>query len=192
MDTTWIETDKSFLSEKNFQDNELVDKCVEVVKPLLLERPEIIVFGKVCHQNRNVGFFSNTSIGYKYSGKLMKSQELPEYLSCLLEEVNRIYGAEFNGILVNRYMNGNDYIGGHSDDESGLDRVGVVCLSVGEKRKFRIRDKRTGKIVKDIPTQSYHLLHMGGDFQSEFTHEIPVQKKIKGERISFTFRKHSI
>ena len=31
---------------------------------------------------------------------------------------------------------------------------------------------------------------MAGDFQKEFTHEIPAEKKIKEGRISFTFRKH--
>ena len=35
------------------------------------------------------------------------------------------------------------------------------------------------------------ILHMGGDFQKEFTHEIPVQKRITGSRISFTFRYHT-
>lgn len=29
--------------------------------------PEIIVYGKLCHQQRNVGFYSDTSIGYNYS-----------------------------------------------------------------------------------------------------------------------------
>ena len=31
---------------------------------------------------------------------------------------------------------------------------------------------------------------MVGDFQKEFTHEIPVEKKVTMERYSFTFRKH--
>jgi len=31
---------------------------------------------------------------------------------------------------------------------------------------------------------------MGGDFQNVYTHEIPVQKKVKDGRISFSFRKH--
>jgi len=31
---------------------------------------------------------------------------------------------------------------------------------------------------------------MGGNFQKEFTHEIPVEKKIKEVRYSLTFRKH--
>ena len=31
---------------------------------------------------------------------------------------------------------------------------------------------------------------MGGFFQTLYTHEIPIQKKVKGYRYSFTFRKH--
>ena len=33
---------------------------------------------------------------------------------------------------------------------------------------------------------------MKGEFQKEFTHEIPVQKKVKNCRYSLTFRKHLI
>jgi alkylated DNA repair dioxygenase AlkB len=43
----------------------------------------------------------------------------------------------------------------------------------------------------DVPTNSGEMLIMGGDFQKEFTHEIPIEKKIKHPRISFTFRKHT-
>jgi len=73
-----------------------------------------------------------------------------------------------------------------------LDKTGVVALSYGTSRKFRIRDKNTNKIVKDIDTGHMVLLNMGGEFQKEFTHEIPVEKKISGCRYSFTFRKHLI
>jgi len=31
---------------------------------------------------------------------------------------------------------------------------------------------------------------MVGNFQKEFTHEIPIEKKVKGTRFSFTFRRH--
>ena len=33
---------------------------------------------------------------------------------------------------------------------------------------------------------------MGGEFQKEFTHEIPIERKVKNVRWSFTFRKHLI
>ena len=91
----------AFLSRGNFVDNTLIDECVAYVMPLLEERPEIVVFGKKCRQNRNVGFFSDQSIGYKYSNNLMKSQPLQEKLGVLLTIVNNTLGTEFNGILVN-------------------------------------------------------------------------------------------
>jgi len=44
----------------------------------------------------------------------------------------------------------------------------------------------------DIPTTYDSIIHMGGDFQKEFTHGIPVEKKVKGVRYSLTFRSHTI
>jgi alkylated DNA repair dioxygenase AlkB len=110
----------------------------------------------------------------------------------LLNVINKTLDADFNGILVNKYMNGNDYIGAHSDDESGLDKVGVVSISYGAERIFRIRDKKTKKIICNEVTTHCSVLHMGGDFQKIYTHEIPIQKKVKNSRISFTFRKHIV
>ena len=31
---------------------------------------------------------------------------------------------------------------------------------------------------------------MGGNFQKEFTHEIPIEKKVLDTRYSLTFRRH--
>ena len=112
-------------------------------------------------------------------------------LLALLALVNSIYGTEYNGILVNKYFNGQDYISAHSDDEENLDDSGVVAISWGEKRRFRIR-KKGEKGYQDFPMVSGSMLQMGGDFQSEFTHEIPRETKVDGVRISFTFRKHTV
>jgi alkylated DNA repair dioxygenase AlkB len=181
----------AFLSRGNFVDRTLIDECIAYVIPLLEEKPEIVVFGKKCRQNRNVGFFSDQSIGYKYSNNLMKSKPLQEKLSLLLGIINNTLGTEFNGILVNEYKNGEDYISAHSDDELGLTDIGVVSISYGAERTFRIRDKKTKQIVHDEPTTQYSILQMGGNFQQLYTHEIPIQKKIKAGRVSFTFRKHN-
>ena len=113
-------------------------------------------------------------------------------MSNLLDIVNSIFSTQFNGILVNKYMDGNDYIGAHSDDETGLDTVGVISISYGAERIFRIRKKETKQHICDEPTTHCSIIHMGGNFQKLYTHEIPIQKKIKEPRISFTFRKHNI
>jgi alkylated DNA repair dioxygenase AlkB len=67
---------------------------------------------------------------------------------------------------------------------------GVMMMSYGVSRKFRIRDKISRKIVKDIYTKDQELIQMSGDFQKEFLHEIPIERKIKESRISLTFRNH--
>ena len=182
----------AFLDKGNFADTELLERCIIDIEPQLEERPEIVIFGKICKQQRNVGFFSNESIGYKYSKKMMVSKPLSEPMSELLRIINMAIGAEFNGILVNKYMDGNDYISAHSDDETGLDSVGVVSISYGSERIFRIRNKVTKEIMCDELTTHCSILHMGGNFQKLYTHEIPIQKKIKESRISFTFRKHNM
>jgi alkylated DNA repair dioxygenase AlkB len=167
-----------------------IHQSVDYVEPLLEERPEIVVYGKVCRQRRNVGFFSDTSRGYAYSNRTMVAQPLGYELTLIMGIVNRLLSAEFNGILVNQYMDGNDYIGAHSDDEAGLDPVGVASISYGAERLLRIRDKKTKQIVFETRMENGRLYLMGGDFQKQYTHEIPVEAKIKEPRISFTFRKH--
>ena len=45
-------------------------------------------------------------------------------------------------------IDGNDYIGAHRDAEENLSAHGVVALSLGAGRKFRIRDYRTKRNLK--------------------------------------------
>ena len=176
----------SFLFSYKYNNKELIDLCVIEVDKYLQENPKVLMG----QQHRNIGFFSDKSIGYYYSGQLSKSIPITENLKILLNEINNIYKTKYNGVLVNKYKDGNDFIGAHSDDEKYLDDNGVMILSYGAIRNFRIRNKFTKDIIKEIPTIPYNILHMGGDFQKIFTHEIPSEKKIKESRVSFTFRHH--
>jgi len=181
----------AFLNYGIYENTELLEKCINDIDCQLEERPELIIFGKKCKQQRFVGFFSNDSIGYKYSNKLMESKSIPESLLKIMDDVNEIIGSEYNGVLINKYMNGNDYIGAHSDNETGLDpRCGVICISFGAERNFRIRNKNDKKICFEVTTQNNSIIQMSGNFQKIYTHEIPIQKKIKEPRFSLTFRKH--
>lgn len=115
---------------------------------------------------------------------------MTDSLEKLLSYVNSICGTHYNGILINKYNSGEDYISSLCADEINLDDAGVVSISWDATRKFRIRNKINKKIVGDFPLISGTMLQMKGEFQKEFTHEIPVEKKVKTQRISFTFRKH--
>lgn len=166
--------------------------CVREIDSALDYHPPITMYGKVCHQQRSVGFFSDISKGYHYSTQLSKSKPMTHSLEELMHFVNGAFGCEFNGILINKYESGEEYIGRHSDDKTGLaPEVGVVLISVGTVRKFRIRNKN-GQIIADVPTDPAKIIQMWGDFQKEFTHEIPVEKRVQGVRYSLTFRQHTV
>ena len=173
--------------------SDLIEKSVKHACPLLIIRPPIVFYGKTIGQPRDVAFFSDESEGYYYSRKMMHSIPLSEDMKQLISIVNQLFGGEYNGILINRYNDGNDYISAHSDDEKDIkNNCGVVSLSYGATRKFRIRSKNDKKIVADYDVKSGDIVEMqGADFQGKITHEIPVQKKIKNVRYSLTFRKHS-
>jgi alkylated DNA repair dioxygenase AlkB len=184
-----LQTDKSALWIVN---NFTEDYYEELKNVFVYEEPPV----KMGKQRRNIAFYSDESEGYRYSGQIMKSLPLSnvELFEFLLPNINNALNTNFNGILVNRYINGEKYIGAHSDDEGGLDKnnkmVAGLCYGNGI-RKFRIRDKITKEIVLDFDHEPCTLLVMQGEFQQEFTHEIPIQKRVKDERISITFRHHT-
>ena len=173
------------------------DKLAEYTGPCLqlplIERPIIKIYGKICHQQRNVGFFAKSGVdGYKYSGQqtdVINIEDFP-FLQTIMDEVNTKLNSHFNGILVNLYENGERYISAHSDDENGISPVGVASVAFGAVRTFRIRYKESKQILIDVPHNPGDLLVMAGDFQKEFTHEIPIQKKVTQPRVSLTFRLH--
>lgn len=175
-------------------------------------KPSIVIFGKECHQPRDIVFLSNESKGYQYSGQFMAADKFDDETKIifdLMNSINKHFNSAFNGILINRYVNGNDHLGSHSDEESGLDpNAGVVSISFGATRTFRIRPKSLTKtIVKnqkkvcvrdyrgkfasyDVPLIDQQVVVMGGNFQSKYEHEIPAEKKVKETRFNLTFRRH--
>jgi alkylated DNA repair dioxygenase AlkB len=64
----------------------------------------------------------------------------------------------------------------------------IASISFGATRTFRIRDYKTKKIIKDQTLNHGSLFIMGGDFQKEYTHEVPKTKKQITKRINITCR----
>lgn len=191
--TTLLSTERSQLNVYPLEEVwlDLMEQCVQAVEPDLVEKPEIVVYGKVCKQNRSVCFYSDESGDFNYSTSNTPSKALPPCLRELMAYVNNTLHKDFNGVLVNKYVNGLDYIGKHSDDERKMDvSSGVAMLSYGAPRIFRIRDKSTKKILLNVKTDNCQMIHMDGQFQREFTHEIPIEKRVQEARVSFTFRRH--
>jgi alkylated DNA repair dioxygenase AlkB len=156
----------------------------------------VTMFGKNVKVPRHQ---SSYGYDYEFSGQILKMEESIEnsiysdYLK-LVNSIDPYYG--FNQLVTNCYADGSKYIGAHSDDETQMEEYIVSTLTLCEPsgvRKFRIRDKRTKKIVQDFETKHGFYYVMGGNMQKEFTHEIVKIGGKKGtdtgRRISLTFRK---
>jgi alkylated DNA repair dioxygenase AlkB len=195
-----LSSDESLKVTSMKSHSDLVSQCYEAVKSKLLIKPPIMIFGKICNQQRDVGFFSDVSKGYNYSNQTMKSQVLTPELENLIDFVNEEMGSDCNGILINRYNSGSDYIGAHSDDESGLsgnNEVFAITFYPDGKsqnpRIFRVREKSSKSILVDVKINHLEgVLMSGKNFQKKYTHEVPKMTRCKDVRVSFTFRKHSV
>ena len=176
-----IKTDKSYLNIYAFPDENLIKECVEGLNSKL-----------TTHRFRKVGFFSDECDGtlYKYGRlNIAKAQKLTPSLKNLLDMINLIFNSDYNGILINKYDNGDYYIERHSDSKNHPEN-GVLIISYGSTRNFRVFDKITGNKVKDILLKNNEVLHMYGDFQKEFEHDIEKDKSIKTSRYSLSFHKY--
>lgn len=182
----------------------ILERAVVEVRPLLVSRVPFLLYGS--HQNRAQGFFvppESKTLGYFFSNIVQASQVVAtdSAVNELLKRVNEAFGSNFNGVLVNEYEHGDDYISPHSDDDVDPSD-GVVGISWGSARSLNFfhRPEATGAIAfkgGKFALHSSHgtIYHMTGEkFQSSYKHGVPpVGKKLEplGPRVSFTFRVHA-
>lgn len=183
------------LCYNNFITPDLLEEYTKLALFLpLVHKPEIKVFGRICHQQRNVGFFGLPNVpGYKYSGQVTPVIPLLNhpFLLVILQKVNKALQSNYNGILVNLYEDGTNYISPHADNERDISHVGVASIAFGETRSFVIRYKHNKQIYKSVQHTPGSLFVMAGDFQKHFLHGIPKDKTVH-PRVSLTFRTKKI
>ena len=187
-ETSWID---SFYLPKILIPDEKIFKTIWDLHPI--EHAEVMILGNLIPIPR---WQCSYGKDYYFSGNVSKASEIPKEIKPYIDWVNSLGYGEFNGILMNFYQDGSHYIGCHSDDTRQLVKnspiVTITLALSGINRKFRIRNKLTKNIVKDITTPNGYVLVMGGKFQTEFKHEIVKitgnNAKQAGSRISITLR----
>jgi alkylated DNA repair dioxygenase AlkB len=108
----------------------------------------------------------------------------------LRERLSRELGVEFNSVLANRYRDGRDCMGWHSDAEPELGPAPVIAsVSLGAMRRFVLkhRGEPERKLALELPHGS--LLVMRGETQRHYRHALPRTAKPVGERVNLTFRR---
>lgn len=146
---------------------------------------------EVAHGNplpRLNAWFADDGLRYSYSGlSHVGSGWLPD-LASAKEKVEAASAATFNSLLLNRYRNGQDSIGFHTDAEPELGVNPVVAtVSFGSERDFLLRHRQTKELLT-CRVGHGSLLVMAGTSQHHWLHAVPKTDEPVGERISLTFR----
>lgn len=180
--TSWVDLEPTWLDATE------ADALLAI---LMAEQPwaarPIKVFGKEVMQPRLVAWCGD--LPYKYSGQVLEPVPFTPTLDALNRRVVEHVGVPFNHVLLNRYRDGRDNMGMHSDDERELGRDPIIAaLSLGVTRKFVLRHKHRRKWRKHIQLTHGSLMVMGGACQHEFHHGVPKQASVTTERINVTFR----
>lgn len=160
-------------------------------------RLDIVVAGRTCQQNRFSCFFAREpGLDYTYSG--VHSRNAPEFTDVIERICSQVelliwqrdqVRVRFNFCLLNKYENGTDTIGWHSDDERSMVRnAPIASVSLGAPRFFDIWETRNHKNKVRVPLESKDLVVMWPPMQQYYQHSVPQQKKITTTRVNLTFR----
>ncbi|HEX4341423.1 MAG TPA: alpha-ketoglutarate-dependent dioxygenase AlkB [Polyangiaceae bacterium] len=177
LEPEWLEPDVARRLEVRLRDE------------LAWEAREIVLFGKRILQPRLVAWAGD--VDYRYSGQTVEPRPFGPTLRGLVDRVVERVGVPYNHVLANRYRDGNDSMGMHSDDEPELGPDPVVCsVSFGVARRFVLAPRQSSnkgaRVALSLTAGS--LLVMGGTCQRHYRHGIPKEPDVHGERISLTLR----
>ena len=150
-------------------------------------RSEISLFGrKVAIPRLNTWYGDRP---YSYSGTHFEAKAWTPELSEIREKIEDYSGLQFNSVLINWYRDGQDCMGWHSDNEASLGKnPQIASVSLGECRKFVLREIKDKKNKRSIMLDNGSLLLMLGETQTLWQHSLPRTKAPLECRINLTFR----
>jgi alkylated DNA repair dioxygenase AlkB len=153
------------------------------------EQHHVRLFGRTLPAPRLSCWIGDPDAAYTYSAVRFEPRPWTPQLAALRDRLNAALGAGFNSVLANRYRNGADGMGWHSDDEPELGPQPLIAsLSLGAPRRFLLRE-RGGPWRGEILLEHGSLLRMAGASQARTQHSLPKTARPVAERLNLTFRR---
>ncbi|MBA2777345.1 alpha-ketoglutarate-dependent dioxygenase AlkB family protein [Billgrantia kenyensis] len=157
------------------------------------QRPRLKLYGREHPIPRRQVWMGDGDAHYRYSGRDFPPEPWHPAVVALRDGIIRLLSersvsARFNSVLLNRYADGGERMGWHSDDEPELGPEPIIAaVSLGAERPLRFRWKQAGHEPFNVWLPHDSLLLMGPGCQRELQHAL-LPRKTPGLRISLTFR----
>ena len=166
--------------------DDFCDRCSHRLKPAPVKEPRL------------TAWYGQPGLTYTYSGKAMSPLPWTATLLKIKTDIekeltNHSITTDFTSVLINKYRDGNDSLGWHSDNEKELGiEPTIASISLGEPRAIRFRLKDDHKKWVQIELNNGSLLVMRGKTQELWQHQIPKRISARAAalspRINLTFR----
>lgn len=194
---------KDFISEERAK--ELFNIFEKNIKYNSDEESKVYMFDKYIKIPRKQIAYSDGNLGYSFSGTKVNAidwntallatsyadNEICKVLKEIRDQVEKYLNKEFNFVLINRYNDGEDYIGPHHDSENDLKHSTIVGVSFGSSRNLILKSNKD--VCIDVPNRIKMELNNGSLYamcdktNKNWKHSIPKMKNMS-TRISLTFR----
>ncbi len=153
------------------------------------QRERFMLFGREVTAPRLTAWYGEQGASYRYSGVTRRAERWPAAIGAVAREIGERVAWSFDFALVNRFRDGRDMLGWHSDDEADLGPEPVIAsLTLGAERIFRIRPRNSGASIGWTLGHG-SLVLMWGASQRDYKHAVPRTRRAVGERINCTFRR---
>ncbi len=114
-----------------------------------------------------------------------------EQMSRLKKKVEFITSQKFEVCVCIFYPDGNSGVDFHSDYIAFGDTNFIPSISLGEERKFVLREK-SSREEYDINLANGSMIIMGDKCQELYEHSLPTNPQYKNGRVNLTFRKYGV
>lgn len=161
----------------------------QLLNSIAWKQDVIRMYGKEIPLPRLSAWYGDDDKPYTYSGITLTPKPWSTELRLIKERIETAAGVRFTSVLLNRYRNGKDHIGWHTDAEKELGQNPVIgSVNFGATRRFQLRRIDDHSVKHEVELGHGTLLVMGGATQHYWQHQVPKTSASIGERLNLTFR----
>ena len=182
--------DAELLYHPAFYDKTESDRIFKtLLETIEWKQDKIMMYGKELPLPRLSAWYGDNNKPYTYSGITLNPLPWTEELLHIKEKIEVEAKVKFSSVLLNRYRDGQDYVGWHTDAEKELGKNPVIgSVNFGATRKFQLRRIDDHKDKFEVELKHGTFLLMQGSTQHFWQHQVPKTATKIGERLNLTFR----